>query len=392
MSRCYGMLSYFSRKPRKISYENFAEGWIMRWITGFLAIYLFVGYSIIPSSAVDLGDSSMPGDDPAERVLLALENCSEEVDLSDASMTVDEGISLYRELLLSQPQLFHVGNTFSYAYTSNGMLTALYPSYVISGTALQAARHIYISHLDAFQAEIKKIPWEWSDFEKVLYIHDHLASLYTYSPQGEEIYDVYGMLTQGHGVCQGFALAFVALGRLWNLEVDVVTSLAMDHAWNHVCINGLFYHVDVTRDLPAVGKSLTHDRFLMSDTEAASKGYAQYSCANRHQCSTQLYDGEYEISILERMEGRIYPIADGWIGYDPQIGLQAFAFARDEDSTSLSFMPALGLDVNGDEVTTVGDMILLECIYPGISQRNMNAFRHYLLTLDINEDRRDRLP
>ena len=239
------------------------------------------------------GDDTMTVDtsfDTKAYVLHALEAVRDSISLTDHPMTSKEAVRLYQELLETQPQLFYVKPTISYAFDSQGFVTALYPAYTMSPEAVLTARREIKTYIDTF---LLKRDESMSEGDLALLIHDHLAASYTYSPQGPENYDIYTMMTDGHGVCQAFSLMYVLLGRSMDLEVDMVTSLPMDHAWNHVKIDGVYYHVDVTRDLSQENGLLTHGRFLLSDLALERLGYHGYTCHDGHSC----IDHGYEISL-----------------------------------------------------------------------------------------------
>jgi len=88
-----------------------------------------------------------------------------------------------------------------------------------------------------------------SDYQKALNLHDWLCdnAEYDYS---YTIYEPYGVLLEGRGVCQSFALAYQMLLTEAGVEnVYVVgSSMGESHAWNMVKLGGEWYHVDVTWD------------------------------------------------------------------------------------------------------------------------------------------------
>lgn len=304
-----------------------------------------------------------------------IERCDSVIELREAKISVEEGLRIYRELLMSQPQFFYIGRQVGYSYSDEGYLLELFPAYLMTGDALFEARDKYISCISAFftSLHIKK---ELSEWEKALLIHDYLAYKYMYSPEGDEIYNAYELFTQGHGVCQGFALAFLALGTAWDLDVDVVTSDTMDHAWNHVRIDGRYYHLDVTRDLPTVpgdSQGIKHERFLLSDEGAQALGYTAYICINSHSCDHHIFEDSNKTSIFGVYEGRIYPTGYGSIGINTEGNIQFFTYDTDGQHITK------GLDTNGNGMTGVDDLVYLIYLYPQLSSREKELFRLKLL-------------
>ena len=145
------------------------------------------------------------------------------------------------------------------------------------------------------------------------------------------ILDAFSLFRDGVGVCQAYALAFMALGRAAGLEVDMVTSREMDHAWNRMSgVGDAWYHVDVTRDdpirEPGTASVVRHTRLLRSDAGMEAEGYTAFSCGDGHICA----DGRYETA-----EG------DAWFsGVDtPLTCLPTGWFRAGEDADSGLWIP-----------------------------------------------------
>ena len=62
-------------------------------------------------------------------------------------------------------------------------------------------------------------------------------------------YSSYAALVQHNAVCQGFAGAFYRLCLESGIDSRIVSSNAMNHAWNIVELGGSYYHVDATWDI-----------------------------------------------------------------------------------------------------------------------------------------------
>lgn len=227
---------------------------------------------------------------------VALMACHAEIDLSAHQILVAEIGRIFASLLHEEPALFHVAPALSYRYDSLGRILTVYPAYTVMGDALLSARQLYETAVTHLCAEVDPT---WSEADTVLYLHDVLARRYCYDVN-EKNYDAYTFFRDGQGVCQAYALAFSAVARRAGLSVDLVYSDAMDHAWNHVRVDGEWYHVDVTRDDPADGDSPTvlHQRLLRSDEGMAALGYRDYTCAGRHNCTSGRFETTEEGGIF----------------------------------------------------------------------------------------------
>lgn len=166
-------------------------------------------------------------------------------------------------------------------YLSNGInVTSWYNSgkYVrldVDYTMSENEINAHFAAVDARIAEIDAILNTASeDLDMALLLHDYLA--YT----GKYDYDNYingtipadsyrsaGILVNGVGVCQSYAYAFKYFMHRKNIECHVVSSKAMNHAWNMIKLGDSYYHIDVTWDDPTLDKlgQVKHDHFLVSD-------------------------------------------------------------------------------------------------------------------------------
>lgn len=113
-----------------------------------------------------------------------------------------------------------------------------------------------------------------SDYEKELALHDYLVKNCRYSqnvsqPTGSDIYRAYGALVNGDAVCNGYAEALQLLFMCAGVESRFVIGTAdgVDHAWNLVCLDGLWYHLDATWDdpVPDKGETAIHSFFNVTD-------------------------------------------------------------------------------------------------------------------------------
>lgn len=145
---------------------------------------------------------------------------------------------------------------------------------------------------------------DMSDIEKVKAIHDWIIANIAYDTEkekkmnnGEEVSGTDSeTLINGKGVCAEFALLFDRFMKLLNIESIYIIgtaanfgekfSVATNHAWNMVKIDGNWYHVDVTWDNPSknvVTGNINYDYFLISDKQMNAKrqwNYGYYNSEN----------------------------------------------------------------------------------------------------------------
>lgn len=291
--------------------------------------------------------------DPAAILLEGLTDCREAIDLSGASLPVAELGRVYLTILHSHPELFHVAPRLSYrcAETAIGgvpslTVTEVYPAYTMTGDALAAARAYYRDTLAAILAEMELTfgSHPRTEADTVLYLHDCLADRYAYDTRAESPNadppraanadapsaanaDAYTFLRDGVGVCQAYALTFLALCRGAGLEAELVVSDAMDHAWNHVRVDGVWYHVDVTRDdpIPAAegADEVNHLRLLRSDGGMEALGYHGFSCAAGHTCTDTRYEAAEDGTGWGIFSQKLVFSGGKWMGMDENGGVVA---------------------------------------------------------------------
>lgn len=119
---------------------------------------------------------------------------------------------------------------------------------------------------------------DMSDYTRALVLHDWLIYNATYDYDDPRIYDAYGVLLEGTGVCDSYARAYLMLCTAAGLECMYISGTAGDdpdpnnwgnHGWNMVKLNGSWYHVDCTWDDPNEGGYECHDYFCVDDETMA---------------------------------------------------------------------------------------------------------------------------
>ena len=163
---------------------------------------------------------------------------------------------------------FWIGNQYSVSIKGDNVI-GITPEYLFSGDELTAAKaaveYEVVSILSGVQSD-------WSDFEKLVYFHDTLASRIDYV-DGENAHNLYGAFVNGKVVCEGYAEAlqyllhragieaFLAIGK----GINPSTLTTEGHEWSYVKINGQWCHVDLTWN--DQGSKIYHAYFGLTDAE-----------------------------------------------------------------------------------------------------------------------------
>ena len=91
---------------------------------------------------------------------------------------------------------------------------------------------------------------EISEYEKSERIFRYLTKnvVYEYGDTGLTKYTAYAALVNRKAVCQGYSVAFYRLALEAGMDARIVTSDALNHAWNIAGIGGSYYYLDATWD------------------------------------------------------------------------------------------------------------------------------------------------
>ncbi len=167
--------------------------------------------------------------------------------------------------LNEHPDLYYVGNGFSYSHTAAKIISLN----IAYNTTLNAS-----AWQNGANAALAVVNESMSDLQKAIALHDYLAVNCEYDKENldantlpQEVFTTYGVFVNRSAVCQGYALAYKYLLNQVGIECHMVTSDAMNHAWNLIKLDGQYYQVDVTWDDPTwdlVGRA-QHKYMFCSD-------------------------------------------------------------------------------------------------------------------------------
>ena len=235
----------------------------------------------------------------------------EEIFLSRFNVSQEELRDVY-QALHRRPELFYTDRSFRIKLR-DGAVVSLAPSYTMDAETLIAAQRVYMETLDGILACVSP---EWTDYQKVLFLHDALVTQYRYD-DALHAYDVYTFFTEGAGVCQAYSLAMCALLEALDIPNAYAVSIRMDHMWNLVQLDGAWYHLDVTWDDPVPDGTgfVSHTYFLCSDEKMSSIEHfdwdAPYACT----------DTRYDESFVRAAASPFVPFDDGlWYYIDNTTG------------------------------------------------------------------------
>lgn len=219
-----------------------------------------------------------------------------------------------RKVLNDHPELFYA-DFYGTAYSSGGLVarqTFKYRSF----PDLDGAIRDFDAAANRALAQVRGLT---NPVEIALILHDWLVVNCEYNWEvnkalenggvgdtsqydGGMPWTAYGALVNGTPVCQGYALAYKYLLSKADVPVPsvVISSDSMNHAWNGVQINGLWYQADATWDDPVLNREgrARHAYFLLSDstfgTADTSKGRSAHSGWEQIvTCGSNAYESGY---------------------------------------------------------------------------------------------------
>lgn len=205
------------------------------------------------------------------------------VNISAYHVTRAQFLNIVNFVLFTEyPQITDI-ESYEFTMDSNSIIYGVRFHYNNSREEIQA-RNLQMEQ--AAQAVLTAtVTAEMTEIQKIKSIHDYLVLNCAYDYIALEtgittpdIFNAYGVLIDKVAVCQGYAGAFQILMNKLKIPCVTVISDKMNHAWNMVQVNGLWYHVDATWDDPApdIPGYVRHNAFMQSDTGLMGPGNDHY--------------------------------------------------------------------------------------------------------------------
>lgn len=254
-----------------------------------------------------------------DTLIRAWKGLESSIDLSEYQISPEDIGTYYNQVLNAHPELFYVTGAFRYSYNYNGIVSSVMPEYI--GDFTQAEIDEALSQMESLSKEaVSLVTDDMDDYEKVLVVHDWLATYCAYDYENllaGSVPDIshtsYGALINREAVCDGYSKAFVyILQKELSIPCYIASSEAMVHAWNLVEINDNYYHVDVTWDDPVWDKlgRVSHSYFLLSDSEISDS-----TLNNPHygwDSSLSATDTTYANALFRNSNSRMIPHGGNW--------------------------------------------------------------------------------
>lgn len=208
-----------------------------------------------------------------DAVIAAAEKLKTDVPLSTVmDISAEDYCEVYQQIYNDEHALFYIDTKMQYAMNTN--------------TKKLASAIIFYKYSDEKIVEMQKaIDKEvqrvldgmtpgMTEYDKVKYFYDYLASSVVYDESTENCRDIYGVFVDKKAICGGYSKAFSHLCDKVGIETATVTGDADGeaHMWNMVKIDGQWYNIDITYAVTEseLGSYVRYDYFCVTDEMLAS--------------------------------------------------------------------------------------------------------------------------
>lgn len=234
-----------------------------------------------------------------DAVITAVEQLKTDVALSTVmDISADDYCEVYQQIYNDEHALFYIDTKMQYAMNTN--------------TKKLASAIIFYKYSDEkiieMQKEIDKevnkildgVTDDMTEYDKVKYFHDYIASTVVYDESAENCRDIYGVFVDKKAICGGYSKAFSLLCDKVGIETATVTGDADGeaHMWNMVKIDGEWYNIDITYAVTEseLGNYVRYDYFcvtdeMLADTRSVYEQIYTYPKATSEDCNYYVKNG-----------------------------------------------------------------------------------------------------
>lgn len=191
-----------------------------------------------------------------------IRNYESTINIHDCAFPFDGDLieRLLYVVLYSNPDFFYLKSISYNRLSGDSVVYSISPVYKYDRETTETMLQEFETKTSWYLGKIKN---GMSDFEKALTLHDEMILNSSYL-LGTDVYD---LMVRGKGRCYGYAEAYSYLLAKIGIKSEQVISETMNHQWNKICLDGQWYHVDVTWDDPTPNREgrVSHTYFLLSD-------------------------------------------------------------------------------------------------------------------------------
>ena len=192
------------------------------------------------------------------------------LEISQYELTLPQVQAIYDDLYHSGQLPWFADEDCSYVYGENQTIARFRPKVL----------NPKVYDRDLYEQKVAELMHEacmpgMTDWQKAVSVHDHIILQTAYDEELEKNTG-YDSLVGGSTVCHGYAMLYMDVMNRLGIPCQIVicdnTGEGDGHAWNIVCLEGQWYHVDLTWDdpVPDVYGFVSHEHFLRTDEELKS--------------------------------------------------------------------------------------------------------------------------
>lgn len=203
-----------------------------------------------------------------DAVIAAAETLKTDVPLSTVmDISVDDYCDVYQQIYNDEHALFYIDTKMQ--YTMNSSTQKLVMSIIFYKYSDEKIMEMQKAIDTEVQKVLAGVTADMTEYDKVKYFHDYLASSVVYDDSTENCRDIYGVFVDKKAICGGYSKAFSYLCDKVGIETATVTGDAdgEPHMWNKVKIDGQWYNIDITYAVTdsEVGSYVRYDYFCVTD-------------------------------------------------------------------------------------------------------------------------------
>ena len=177
----------------------------------------------------------------------------EAISLEGLELKEDELREIFDLVISCEPELGWLDYHYHYEVETykSGKIANAYFRYTLSLEEERAA----VEEMDSIIEKIVSATEGMSDFDRMLYFHDHIISNCEYDESGKNAWSAYGCLVEGRAVCEGYSKALIALCSAAGVACLPVNGTIDKegqelHMWNKVRMDNEWYNIDLSWDDP----------------------------------------------------------------------------------------------------------------------------------------------
>lgn len=255
-----------------------------------------------------------------------------EIDISSYGLSYDEVVELYGLVIFNEPEFYYVSPVnLILGYRNKSKVITFQLDYIYSKSEVKKIQ----KKLDSYSNELLNgVRSEWSDTEKVLYVHDYLCRDLKYYDgtsvfKGRNIYDAFD---RGTAVCVGYSLSFQYI--MDKLGIPCINVTSANHMWSMVQIDSKWYHLDLTWDDSAdfTDSFNTHNSMLMSRDRLLNLDVEHEEPDYELPAKSKKYDDFFWNDALTTIT-----YSDGYWYYTTEKGLYKYSFDTEKSTLIYKF-------------------------------------------------------